>query len=169
MIWFLKRQRWERRKKRLRTSTYQLDIPILSEPWFEIISCKKAFGGNSAWVTDEVTGSMSVNLLNVKMALWPLFKHLFILCVWVFVYVHLCSPPACLGPAEVRRGREIPETWSYRWLWMTLWELGTQLRSSAKATTALSHWVNAPAPALWSFFFFKVLSSTQKSLCGVSI
>jgi hypothetical protein len=81
MIWFLKRQRWERRKKRLRTSTYQLDIPILSEPWFEIISCKKAFGGNSAWVTDEVTGSMSVNLLNVKMALWPLFKHLFILCV----------------------------------------------------------------------------------------
>ena len=69
---------------------------------------------------------------------WCLIEHkqdfllLYVLC---FASVYVCSPQACL---EGGRGPQIPWNWSYTWLWAAMWVLGTEPRSFAKATSALS-------------------------------
>lgn len=42
--------------------------------------------------------------------------------VCMFVYV----PHAGLVPTKTRRGHLIPQNWSYRWLWVTMWVLGSE-------------------------------------------
>lgn len=69
-----------------------------------------------------------------------------------FMYVSVF--PACVlhvSPVlkEVRRDHLIPQNWSYRWSWVTVWVLGTEPRVSARAASSL-HWWGSPQ-SLWSF------------------
>lgn len=45
---------------------------------------------------------------------------------------------------EVRRGHCIRWNWRYGSLWATIWVLGTESRSFARATNALNHWARSP-------------------------
>lgn len=49
----------------------------------------------------------------------------------------------CLVPTEITGGLWIPWTWSYGWLWTTMWVLRIEARSSARAAHANS-WVISP-------------------------
>ena len=67
---------------------------------------------------------------------------------WRFVYVYghfvcrgLCAPYMCLVPMEDSRGCWIPWTWSYIWLWATMWVLRTEPGSSERAASTLKHWI----------------------------
>lgn len=40
----------------------------------------------------------------------------------------------------------------YRWLWDTMWLLGTEPRTSRRTASALDLWAISPAPARWVFF-----------------
>ena len=67
-----------------------------------------------------------------------LFFNLFLsLCVRVHVcfFYHVCAVPS-----EVRRGHQIPCSWSYSWLWAAMWVLRSDLVSSARAASALLCW-----------------------------
>jgi hypothetical protein len=59
----------------------------------------------------------------------------------------VCALCVCLGPAEAGQGHQMPWTWSYGWLRVSTWVLGTELGSSAK-TRALNCWAAPPAPRL---------------------
>lgn len=66
---------------------------------------------------------------------------------------HVCAPPAWLLPLEDRRGRQIPWTWTCRWLWVLPCVLGIKLRSSVRATGALNQGASSPAlvyAKIWS-------------------
>jgi hypothetical protein len=41
----------------------------------------------------------------------------------------------------------------YRWLWVIMWLLGIELRTSGRAVSALNHWTISPAPG-WKFLIF---------------
>lgn len=62
------------------------------------------------------------------------------ICIWMWVLV------------EARRVWWIPWNWSYKRLWATWWVLGTEFKSSAKATSTLN-W-RAVFPSFRIFFFF---------------
>lgn len=47
---------------------------------------------------------------------------------------------------EVRRRHQIPWAWSYKWLWATMWVLGTEPESFTRETSALSSWARSLAP-----------------------
>jgi hypothetical protein len=71
-----------------------------------------------------------------------------------FTYVF----PACMPvhhmhamPAQARRGHQISQKWSYRWLWANRWLLGTKARSFATATNTSNHWAISLEP-LEGFF-----------------
>lgn len=64
-----------------------------------------------------------------------------ILRVWVFCS-HICLCTVCvLSAVEVRRGRWIPWNWSHGRLWVIIWVLGVELRSSERTNSALNCWV----------------------------
>jgi hypothetical protein len=44
----------------------------------------------------------------------------------------------------------------YRWLWATMWLLGIELRTSARAVSVLNRWVISPAPI---FLLWELLST----------
>lgn len=50
---------------------------------------------------------------------------------------------------EARRRCQVLWHWSYRWLWTSMWMLGTELGPSARAPSAktLNHWAISLAPA----------------------
>lgn len=54
-----------------------------------------------------------------------------------FAYMYMCAPRVCLVPVEAGRGHWIPWSWSYRCLWGITWVLGSEPRSSARATSPL--------------------------------
>lgn len=69
--------------------------------------------------------------------------------------MHVYIPHWCLVPTEVRRGHWIPWNWNYRWLQATQVGAGNRATSSARTTSALSHWAIFPAPEV----FYKKLSN----------
>jgi hypothetical protein len=79
-------------------------------------------------------------LLNIHSVFFLFFKknYLFISCTWV----HCC----CLQTHQKRASEP-----HYRWLWATMWLLGTELRTSERAVRAPDHW--AISPALHSVYF----------------
>jgi hypothetical protein len=67
------------------------------------------------------------------------------------------SVPACSGPkmnlllliSTLLLSSDTPEEGirsHYRWLWATMWLLGIELRTSARAVSALNRWAISPAP-----------------------
>lgn len=63
------------------------------------------------------------------------------ICIWMWVLV------------EARRVWWIPWNWSYKRLWATWWVLGTELKSSAKATSTLNCWAVFPSFRIFFFYF----------------
>lgn len=67
---------------------------------------------------------------------WVFVLFCFGFCAWVFcLYLH-----AYPVPREFRRKCQIPWKWGYRWLWTRVWLLGTEFRSSVRATGVLNQW-----------------------------
>jgi len=64
--------------------------------------------------------------------------YLLILCVWVHCSLSSDTPEEVIGS-------------HYRWLWVTMWFLGFELRTSGRAVSALNHWAISPAPNLYVF------------------
>lgn len=67
--------------------------------------------------------------------------------VYVFDIMHLHVLPVCIHidfmstmPAETRRGCQVPQHWSYRWIRATMWALEGKSGSSWKVTNDLYHW-----------------------------
>ena len=101
---------------------------------------------------------------------WPgLLNHLMVqnICHRYFInflqllFMHMSVLPACMSvhhmqacllPAEVGRGCQIPWNWSYRWLWSSMWVLRIELGFPVGASSALKHWAISPAPT-WMFKF----------------
>lgn len=54
------------------------------------------------------------------------FLELFILCIWVFTWMYVCTPHAYLVSVEPRRRRHILWNWNYRQFWVTLRVLGVE-------------------------------------------
>lgn len=81
----------------------------------------------------------NIYLQNVLNRLTFLF-HVYELCL------HVCMCAMCEVPLYVRRGRQCPWNWSYRWLPAATWDQGTEFRSSARASSALNHQVISLAP-----------------------
>jgi hypothetical protein len=79
-----------------------------------------------------------------------------------YMYVHHMHA-WCLKRPE---GHQI--SWSYRWLWATMWVLGSKPGSSARAASSLKHWVISPASVLvrLSFTVWLRLSSNLWSSCS---
>lgn len=67
-----------------------------------------------------------------------------ILFLWVRVCTYICVVCACILPMKVRSGHCVPWTWSCRWVWVTTWVLGTELRSSAGEASAPVCWAISP-------------------------
>lgn len=42
-------------------------------------------------------------------------------------------------PMESRKGHQMPWNWSFEWLWVSMWILGTELWKSNKCAKSLSH------------------------------
>jgi hypothetical protein len=66
---------------------------------------------------------------------------------------HLCG----LVPIKTIRGLCIPWDWNNnRWLWVTMWVLGTESRAAWRATTALNCVAISPAPEYFKIetFYF---------------
>lgn len=55
------------------------------------------------------------------------------MCV-CFICMHVCAPHVYLGPAEVRRGHQIPLDLE---LWVVVWFLGIEPRSPERTLSAL--------------------------------
>ena len=68
------------------------------------------------------------------------------------LYVCLCDPLMCLVPVEAKRRHLISWNWNYRQLWVTMWLLGIELRTSGRAVSALNCWAISLAPALISLW-----------------
>lgn len=77
------------------------------------------------------------NLLNKgqKRKILPMF-----LCVGVLPARTVRVPPVWWVAMEVRRRCWSPKNWSNRWLWATMWILGTKLRSFGRAARGPNHW-----------------------------
>lgn len=55
--------------------------------------------------------------------------------------MYVCVPCLCLVPVEARRGCQIHWNWSYRSLWAILYVLGTEPKSSGKASGHVSSYL----------------------------
>ena len=69
---------------------------------------------------------------------------------------YVCVPLAILMSTKARRGNQIPWIWSYRWLWATVWILGTEsggCRRAPQCFELLSHLSVSPG----SYFNFTLL------------
>jgi hypothetical protein len=67
----------------------------------------------------------------------------------LFLKIYLCISVLCLhAHLHTWRGHSILWCYSYRWLWVTLWVLGTELGTSGRTTSALNHWDISPAPVV---------------------
>jgi len=71
---------------------------------------------------------------------------LFLFCVCVFyLCVSLCT--TCMSSVFGSRKRVFgPWNWSYRWLWISMWVLGTEPGSSGGTASVLIHWAISSAP-----------------------
>lgn len=63
-----------------------------------------------------------------------------VLLLWMRALHVLCVVCVCMLSVKVRSGHWIPWTWSYKWLWATIWVLGTEPSSSAGAASASICW-----------------------------
>jgi hypothetical protein len=48
----------------------------------------------------------------------------------------------------------------YRWLWVTMWLVGIELRTSGRAVSALNHWVISPASSV-PFWYLSTYSLSK--------
>lgn len=80
------------------------------------------------------------------------FRFLFLMCMSVFAYMHVCAPHVCLVPEEVRRNR-IPWNWSHTDGCEPLQGYWKPNQSPLIEQSALNHEPSAQHPPL-SFFFF---------------
>lgn len=78
--------------------------------------------------------------------LLPLWFFLrFLLCIWIFC-LRVCRCTICVsGAVEARRGHQIPENWSFRWLWAWVYVVGIKPGTSGRTVSALGHWAISPA------------------------
>lgn len=95
-------------------------------------------------------------MLRNKGDLLKRFSYLSLPVCEYFALMLACAPDACTTRApeacrEVRRGRWIPWNWSDRWLWVAMWVLGTEDRSSARATKCSSPPSHLSSPAKETF------------------
>lgn len=54
---------------------------------------------------------------------------------WCFACLYINTPHACLR-SQARRGHWVPQNCTYRWLWDTTWQLGTEPGLYAKSASA---------------------------------
>lgn len=54
----------------------------------------------------------------------------------------------CMHTLEIRRECWIPWNWRYRWLWITVWILGTKPRTSKEQVLLIAESFSEPLPAL---------------------
>lgn len=83
---------------------------------------------------------------------------LFYMCK-CFACASTCVPRACLVPLEAQGRHQILWNWSYRWLRVITWVLGTEVRSSARAGRRLT-----AEPSLQSHFWV-TFKQQQLSQC----
>lgn len=86
------------------------------------------------------------------------------MCIILFYECFACMyvgvPHICPGPTEVRKGHPVPQNWSYRLLWVTMWVLEWTW-CAARAVSALNGWAIAPASVCslgWGYFAIIFLS-----------
>lgn len=53
----------------------------------------------------------------------------FVLCVFFFVCMYVCTPCVCLVSTKSKRECSIPWSWIYKWLWATLGSLESSLNT----------------------------------------
>jgi hypothetical protein len=68
---------------------------------------------------------------------------------WLLLQIILFSVETYDTPEEGTRSH-------YRWLWATMWLLGTELRTSGRAVSALNLWAISPAHFIFIYLFFKI-------------
>lgn len=61
------------------------------------------------------------------------------MCMTVFLHAPICAPPVYLVPAEARRRLLDPWNWSHQQLCATMWVLGTEPVSYARAASTVNH------------------------------
>lgn len=81
-----------------------------------------------------------------------------------FVCMYVCVTCSCSMPTEARKEHQIPDIWSYKWLWTTMWVFRIESRFSARSASVPNHWTTPadPSPPL----SFPVLSS--KKMCQIA-
>lgn len=85
------------------------------------------------WGTSPAALVLSNNFADRMRSKVAIFKNqvlFFYPCVCVYVHLNAVSP-------EGRRGHWIPWIWNYRWLWTSVWMLGTKYNTSRRAASAL--------------------------------
>ena len=87
------------------------------------------------------------------------FSGIFSLNFWSYVYgkfvwMHIYAPRTSLISVEARTRHLIAYGWSYRQLWGTMLEQGTELWPTRKPANALNHWAIAPVHTVCLFNFF---------------
>lgn len=65
-------------------------------------------------------------------------RYTLILYVQVIHQHMFYAPHVCLVPMEATKKNQIHWNWCCRWLWATIWVMGTEPRSSAGVTSALT-------------------------------
>ena len=69
------------------------------------------------------------------------------MCVWVFCLPVCLWITICAVPMVTRRGHQTPRN-GVRWLWASMWVLGTKPESYASTASVLKRWVISPASSL---------------------
>lgn len=95
---------------------------------------------------------------------WDLL--IFIFKCWQLPWRKVCTPCVCWCPCRSKRS-QIPQNWLYRQLWAILWVLGTELRTFARAASAVKDRAISPVPYLipgscHNHFTHKATSPAQK-------
>lgn len=77
-----------------------------------------------------------------------IFKFIYsTLCMF---FLDVCAPCAYYGPhGDQKRTPKSPRKWNCRWLWVSMWVLRIGPKTSARATSALTHGPLSPAPPLY--------------------
>lgn len=96
---------------------------------------------------------MTAKLSNNTVLFWKTDLFIFILCIWMFsVYLCLYTYTHAWYPWKPEK-YHIPWNWSYRWMWITMWVLGIELKPSGRQPVLTNLWAIFPAPN----FFLRVI------------
>lgn len=72
-----------------------------------------------------------------------------------FGHMDVCAPWMCVpGACSSQKRLLFPWNLNYRWFWVIMWMLGTELQVSVKVASTLNHWI---IPAIYTFYFRTIL------------